>query len=132
MKATDIMTEDPMTAQVTARVREVIDILHTLEIRHLPILQEDGTMIGMISDRDLRNLPTGPEGAGIMDAPITTLMTGDVISASPESDVEELVDIMLENKVGAVPVLDDETSDLVGIVSYVDILRSVRGLLRNA
>lgn len=136
MNARDIMTHDPMTAAMTARVRDALNILQTLEIRHLPVVNEKNELVGMISDRDLRNarIPMttddtrGPNGA-YLDAKVTDVMSSDVVTVGPEADVGEIIDLMLENKVGAVPVVEDSTGDLLGIVSYVDVLREMRGVL---
>ena len=56
MIARDLMTEAPATVGPTATVRKAVDILQTLDIRHLPVVNDDGELIGMLSDRDLRSL----------------------------------------------------------------------------
>jgi acetoin utilization protein AcuB len=134
MKAEEIMTEDPITVGTTARARDAVQILQTLEIRHLPVVSQDQTLIGMVSDRDLRNArvpytiadvrgaPSGTE----LDTPITDIMSTDIVAVGPEADVVEIIDLMLDNKVGALPVVEDATGDLLGIVSYVDVLRHLR------
>ena len=53
----------------------------------------------------------------------------DTISVGPESDLPELINIMLEQKIGAVPVVDELSDKLVGIVSYVDVLMAARDSL---
>ena len=130
--ARSLMTQDPITLPVNAKVREAARILRTLDIRHLPIVDADGALVGMLSDRDLRNLDVplmdGGEYLGnvrmALDASVSSLMSSDVLSVSPESDVAEIVELMLEYKVGAVPVIDPDGL-LVGIVSYMDILREL-------
>jgi acetoin utilization protein AcuB len=130
MNAEDIMTPDPMTLSSRARVRDALQILQTLEIRHLPVVSESNALIGMISDRDLRNarIPytETDTGSAELDRPITSIMSSDVLSVGPETEVAELIDLMLENKIGALPVIEDATGDLLGIVSYVDVLRRLR------
>jgi acetoin utilization protein AcuB len=49
-------------------------------------------------------------------------MSSDVVTVDPEDDVHDVIDRMLENKIGAVPVVDADQT-LVGIISYVDVLR---------
>jgi acetoin utilization protein AcuB len=56
-------------------------------------------------------------------------MSTDVLSVDPETDVGEVVDLMIEHRVGAVPVVDADSEELVGIVSYMDVLRASRDLL---
>jgi acetoin utilization protein AcuB len=137
MNVDEIMTQDPMTVGTNARVRDVVQILQTLEIRHVPIVGDANTLVGMVSDRDLRNarIPyTIPEdrrteGNRELDQPITSIMSSDVLSVGPETDIVDVIDLMLENKVGAVPVIEDATGDLLGIVSYVDVLRELRNAL---
>lgn len=132
--AADIMTEDPMTADLHARVQDAVEILQTLEIRHLPITDDYGGLVGMVSDRDLRNAArpyTVGESAGgprrsLLEQPITEIMTSDVSSISPSATISEITDALLELKIGALPVVDDATGNLLGIVSYVDVLRALR------
>lgn len=126
------MTPDPVTIAAQAKLREAVDILQNLDVRHLPVVDEDGDLVGMLSDRDLRGLAlphlVGGEYAGVvqtgLQATVATVMTSNVISVEPETDVEEIVELMLENKIGAVPVVDRDRG-LVGIVSYMDVLRNV-------
>jgi len=132
LTAHDLMTEDPVTVPMMAKVGRAVDLLHSLDVRHLPVVDESGALVGMLSDRDLRAL-TFPEVAGgeyvgavqtALDAPIASIMTSDVISVDVEADAAEIVDLMIDRKIGAVPVVDADGA-LVGIVSYVDLLREL-------
>ena len=133
MNAQDIMTESPVTATEETSVAKVIETLQELEIRHLPILS-GSSLVGIISDRDLRSVATPRlvDDRALNDirvrysAPISTLMNHDVVSVNPEATIEEIIDVMLEYKVGAVPVVEPSNGDLRGIVSYVDVLRALR------
>ena len=131
MKARDLMTEAPVTIGPKGTVREAARLLDTLDIRHLPVVNDEYELIGMLSDRDLRSLSipayAGAQHTGnvqtALDASVSSVMTSDVISVEEESDVSELVELMLDFKVGAIPVIDAEGT-LVGIVSYIDVLRA--------
>ena len=130
--ACDLMTTDPAALSPTATLREAVEIMHRLDIRHLPVVNADRELVGMLSDRDLRALTipyfVGGEDAGYvrraMDAQVSSLMTSDVLSVEAEADLAEVVDLMLDHKIGAVPVTD-AGGVLVGIVSYMDVLRAV-------
>jgi acetoin utilization protein AcuB len=133
LTAHDLMTEDPVTIPMMAKVSQALRLLHSLDVRHLPVVDEDGSLVGMLSDRDLRGLAI-PEVAGgeyvgtietALDAPISSIMTSDVISVEVEADAAEIIDLMIDRKIGAVPVVDGDGT-LVGIVSYVDLLRELR------
>ena len=88
----------------------------------------------MLSDRDLREqrLPLMEEledpdyADSLMQGSVSAVMKGGVLSVSTSDGVAEAIDIMVEYKVGAVPVVDGHTDELVGIVSYVDVLRALR------
>jgi len=133
----EIMTAEPIFATTEMSVEEVIEVLYENDIRHLPIVDEDGDLVGIISDRDLRSfaLPALSEfdnREAINDAlasSITTIMTGDVISVDVETDVSEVIDLMIQTRAGAVPVVDQDTQELVGIVSYIDVLKALRDAL---
>jgi acetoin utilization protein AcuB len=133
LTAHDLMTEDPVTIPMMANCGRALELLHSLDVRHLPVVDEGGALVGMLSDRDLRGLAipevVGGEYTGTiqaaLDAPISSIMSSDVIAVEVEADAAEIVDLMLDRKIGAVPVVDAEGT-LVGIVSYVDLLRELR------
>ena len=58
-------------------------------------------------------------------------MTADVLSVDVETDVTEIIELMLEHKIGALPVTDGD-GGLVGIVSYMDVLRELAVLAADA
>jgi acetoin utilization protein AcuB len=130
--ARELMTENPVTVPATAKARQAVQLLQTLEIRHLPVVDETGELVGMLSDRDLRALSIpyliGDEYVGNVaaarDLSVASLMNADVLSVTPDAGAWEIVDLMLDNKIGAVPVTEADGT-LVGIVSYVDLLRQL-------
>ncbi len=131
------MTENPITATELMPVDEAMSLLYELDVRHLPVVR-DKELLGIISDRDLQSFrPTG-EGEEIEaaerahDANVGSLMNTDPVRADPETSVRELTEMMLTNRVGAIPITDGDTGDLVGIVSYVDLLRVLQETLEPA
>ncbi|MCC7535459.1 MAG: CBS domain-containing protein [Deltaproteobacteria bacterium] len=136
MIASDVMTRHPVVASSEASVGEVLEILRTMEFRHLPIV-DGNELVGIVSDRDLRGLALTlavDEDAlthlkARLAAPIADLMSTDVVSVAPEDEIGEVIDLMIEHRVGAIPVVDESSGDLVGIVSYIDVLRETRGAL---
>jgi len=130
--AYDVMTEDPATISMTATVGEAVRTLQSLDVRHLPVVDDEGILVGMLSDRDLRGLSfpemIGDEYLGAiqtaLDAPISSIMTSDVLAVEVEDDISLIIELMLDRKIGAVPVVDSDDK-LVGIVSYVDLLRQL-------
>lgn len=128
--AKELMTEAPATILETERVRDAVELMRAFDVRHVLVVGERGTLVGMVSDRDVRAVcvPCIVEDAAAgtvqraLDARVVDVMSSDVLSANPDDDVRDLIDLMVESRVGAVPIVDDDER-LVGIVSYVDILR---------
>lgn len=138
MTAQDVMTPNPSTVTSTASIAEAWELMRELDARHVPVVDGD-ILVGMLSDRDIGNLEVGrlltEEGADALRRrlarPVIQLMSADVIAAEPETDVSELITLFLEHKVGAIPVVMPDTRQIVGIVSYIDILRAVQDLLEE-
>jgi CBS domain-containing protein len=77
-----------------------------------------------VSDRDLRSVPV--HGLDSSDLPVTSVMSDHPVMVTPDTDLKDVADRMIEGHIGAVVVVDPESTRLVGIVSYVDVLRVVR------
>ena len=133
LSAADIMASNPVTVGVTSTVQDVVDIMVATDVRHIPVMRH-GTLVGMISDRDLRSymLPRpekvihADEARTRMAASVDEVMRTDVITVRPDTPVAALIDILLQERIGAVPVLTPDTDDLVGMVSYIDVLQAIR------
>jgi CBS domain-containing protein len=133
MTAYDVMTPRPVTVTPQASLAEVWDLMRELGIRHVPVVQS-GVLAGMVSDRDLSGLDIGRvltvEGADALRkelaTPVIHVMSAPVISVEPETALGDVADLLLEHKVGALPVVQPDTRELVGIVSYIDVLRALR------
>lgn len=135
MIAADLMTPEPIVVQPDDDISTALTLLEEASVRHLPVVNEDGELVGMVSDRDLRALLVPHflrrevieglrAGAG---APVSALMSSNVITVDMEDDVALVADLITRHRVGAVPVVDAD-GKLVGIVSYVDLLRFYAGL----
>ena len=133
MRAEDIMTGDPLYAEETASVAEALALLSEREIRHLPIVR-DGELVGIVSDRDFRGLGLSlvndvESFEGLkrrMQRSVSELTANTVVSVETETPLEEIIDVLVEEKIGAVPVVEPGTMHMVGIVSVIDVLRAVR------
>lgn len=127
MKVVEIMTRDPLSVNPTETIGKVKELMADNNIRHLPVLK-GRELVGIVTDRDIRAFvirgllesPAAHERA--LDVQVSALMTSQPISVAPDDDLREAVELLIEEKFGAVPVVD-ATEGLVGIVSYVDVLR---------
>lgn len=137
MKVRDVMTPDPIAIRSDRTIREALETLEKHHIRHLPIL-EDGRLSGILSDRSVapwRQTLFDAESwhdvdleALLMQTRVADIVERRVVSIDPDAPVSAAIDALLDHNIGAVPVVDDR-DELVGIVSYVDLLRAMRALV---
>jgi CBS domain-containing protein len=127
MKIVDIMTKDPLTVTPEETVGQADDLMNTNKIRQLPVVQGKD-LVGIVTDRDIRSSLSGSLLEGIearekaLNTEVREIMTTEPITVSPDDDLQEAVELMIDEKIGGIPVVDD-AEGLVGIVTYVDILR---------
>lgn len=131
MKAPDIMTEEVRTVRADQPVSVALEMLSATESRHLPVVNRRGELEGILSDRDLRGLLGRYDADSEQFAaawnkahmPVSDVMTRDPITVDDAADVEEIVELFVDQKLGAVPVVDSD-KHVLGIISYIDVLRA--------
>ncbi len=136
MVVEEVMSRDPFTVDVTESIAQVMRKLAEADVRHLPVV-EDGALVGIISDRDLRAYSPAVmlefeqplEVRKRLAQPVASVMASDVVSVNPETELFEVVELMLDQRIGAIPVVQPDGAQLVGIVSYIDVLRALSDLL---
>lgn len=126
MSVQSIMTKTVVSASPDATVREAIELIDDNDIRHLPVV-EDGRLIGIVSDRDLRGYERERSEQRLTTA-LREVMSHEPLCMEAGESIETLIDVMLEYKVGALPVVGPG-GELIGIVSYIDVLQHARALL---
>lgn len=120
----EIMVRDVHTLQETSTVREALDVMRKHRIRHIPILNDENTLVGIITDRDLKEaIPstfTPGEHKNIYESTIDAIMTRNPIVGHPMDFVEESALLFYENQIGCLPVVSNQK--LIGIVTETDLL----------
>ena len=127
-QAKHVMTKSPFTILSTAEVREVRAMFEDNNIRHLPVLDENGSLEGIISQTDLNRLTFGkwmPGNESFDDAMLDMLTLDDImiknpVCVEPETTLDLLIDIFTKGGFHAVPVV--VAGELKGIVSTTDVL----------
>ncbi|MCC6177628.1 MAG: CBS domain-containing protein [Chloroflexi bacterium] len=110
-----VMTAPAVTVGPEASVGRAWSLLQEGHFRHLPVVRL-GRLAGMVSDRDLR------VARALAEEPnVGKIMHADVVSVTPDTPIEEASRLLLEHKIGALPVLKD--GHLVGIVTESDLFR---------
>jgi acetoin utilization protein AcuB len=131
------MTLKPITIANNQTVGRAIEIMTRNDIRRLPVTK-DGKLVGIISDRDLRQmggrsslkLPKSDQDDVYLNLPVEEAMTLNVITIRENQSVQEAIGSMLKNKISGLPVVDREKK-LVGILSELDVLKYCLGILER-
>jgi acetoin utilization protein AcuB len=134
----DWMTRDLVTLPPEASVAEALTLCRERRIRHIPILEE-GRLVGIVSDRDLRDaspaLGDQERASALQEIRVGDVMTQEVITTVPEDSIENAAQEMYEHKIQSLPVVAegpivDEVSavveeELLGIVTSSDVMRAL-------
>lgn len=126
--ARDLMTTSVVTLPSDATIIDAWVLMTRRSFRHLPISSVHGTLVGMVSDRDLIRHAPDLVIAGIESTTarrrLAEIMSPRVLSATPNTDIREIARVMMDERVGALPILDIDRRP-VGIISKQDLLRSL-------
>ncbi|MDI9499358.1 MAG: CBS domain-containing protein [Acetivibrionales bacterium] len=117
MKVKDIMTKNVASVKPDASVSEAADLMQRYNVGSIPVCDDNG-VVGIVTDRDIvmRNVTVGSDPRS---TPVSSIMTTNVTTVSPDTDVDELGVIMSQKQVRRVPVVD--SNNLVGIVALGDL-----------
>ena len=113
---------DLATTQADQSVSTVAATLKANNIGAMPVCDQSGAVIGIISERDIVQ-GFAERGAGLGDLKVSDLMTSNVITCHLGDDVNNIMEIMNENKIRHIPVLDGD--ELYSIVSSRDVMTVV-------
>lgn len=119
MKIKEIMTKDVATITEEGTVEDAADIMKQYDVGAVPVCCEQ-KIIGIVTDRDIA-VRSIAEGKDYKKVKAREIMTSNPVLGNPEMDVSEAASIMSEKQVRRLPVVEKNTSVLVGIVSLGDI-----------
>ena len=136
MHVRDVMQAEVETVRLGSSVREAFEIMRLRGFRHLPVLSPDDKIVGIVSDRDLRNavvIYTDPNSGAedffaSDDTTVDKVMVSDPVSVRPGDDIASATRLIRDRHFGCLIV--SENDRLVGILSYVDLLDVLLGLLK--
>lgn len=130
LRVADVMTRAPLTIRQHSTVGAAWKLMRARKIRHLPVLDAPGRLVGIVTDRDLRQVILDPDiQAQLGQAPeamnvlaVGEVMTWGVITVRPDSDLREAARVMHAHKVGALPVV--QHGRVVGILTETDLVKT--------
>lgn len=127
---TQFMSKDPVTVRATDGINVAIEKMKKGHFRHLPVVDDHGKLIGMISDRDIRLIRpslafVNPEDAELqlMSTLVRQAAVFDPVIVGPDAPLEHAAELLLRWEIGGLPVVDDKDR-LVGMITYTDLLRA--------
>ena len=135
MKVVEVMTKNPLSMTPSETVGQADELMAENRIRQLPVV-DGSTLVGIITDRDIRSFLDGgsllvPDArARALATQIKEVMSTDPLTLSPDDDLQDALELLIEEKIGGIPVMD-QSEGLVGIVTYVDVLRCFLDFLRE-
>ena len=119
-----MMNTNVVTLQPTHSIKDAINLLRENKIRHLPITNEEGLVVGVLSDRDIKDATPSNlienQHQDIYATPIEEIMTKNPIIGHPLDFVEEVATIFYDQKIGCLPIVS--SGKLVGIITETDLL----------
>jgi acetoin utilization protein AcuB len=131
----ELMSNHVVTVEAGTSCHDAVTLLVRNKIRHLPVVDGDGRLCGIVTDRDLRHRLFEPEvfraiGSVPVERLLSTIPVSDVMSApatsiGPDAELEEAARVMLDEGLGSLPVVD--RGRIVGIVTETDLLRRIVG-----
>ncbi len=125
----DLMTTSVITMERNESLRTVDDVMRLGRIRHMPIVDEDGTLAGIVSQRDLFHsglLRALGFGSHAREQALDTLvvkeaMKTEVVTTTPDTPLADAAKVMFERKIGCLVVLDADR--IAGILTEADFVR---------
>ena len=129
----EFMTKKPFVLEPGETMVDAYEKMHNHQIRHLPVVNENGELVGIFSATDLNRAYTpretesgwfyDKEGLNLLS--LSHFMTKDPLTLTPENTLKEAAEMMARTKFGCLPIVAPGTRKLVGIISYVDVLRKI-------
>ncbi len=120
LKARDVMTKDVITISPDATLADAIELLVAKEISGMPVVDANGKVIGIISEKDILNFIFS---GNLRNTKVKEAMSTNIISFTSDTDIDKISLCISENRIRRVPIIDE--GKLVGIVSRRDIIRVV-------
>jgi acetoin utilization protein AcuB len=135
IRVRDRMTRPAVTIHSDTLVSGAVDLMRSRRIRHLPVVNRDKRLVGIVTDRDLRQVVFDPAVQArlqratdaLRGLTVREIMTWGAVTVTPATSIHDAARLMHERKVGALPVVDADR--VVGILTERDVLKTFREVL---
>lgn len=123
----DVMKVDVVTLSENDSIQKAIEVMREHKIRHIPIVDDDNQLIGLVSNQDIRDATPSifhsNEHLEDLQKPLSSIMKTNLITGHPLDFVEEAAAVFYENHIGCMPILSE--GKLVGIITETDLLHTL-------
>ncbi len=123
----EIMKTDVSTLTSNSTIADAIQMMKTRRIRHLPVIDHSNQIIGLVTDRDIKDATpsifNSSEHSDVLQKPVKEIMRTNIITGHPLDFVEEISAVFYEHHISCVPIIKDQK--LVGIVTETDLLHTL-------
>ena len=131
----DVMTRRLVTGREDDVIADIDDAMHRLRVRHMPVIDEKGTLVGLLSHPDLLHAAASflsdreaDQNALVNQVPVGRIMQREVLTVEPSDSLVEAGKLMWDAKLGCLPVVESD-GKLVGIITEADFIAVVVELL---
>jgi acetoin utilization protein AcuB len=129
------MSHHPITIMPDTPVSEALSFMRQNQVRRLPVLNRKGELVGIVSEKDLLYASPSPAtslsvyevGYLLSKLKVEEIMTKKVITVGADAPIEEAARILIDNKVGGLPVMRE--GKLVGIITETDIFKTIMEMM---
>lgn len=127
MRVRDMMTPNPISIGPGESLEGAMEVMLRKHIRHLPVLDAAGQLVGMVTDRDLRRLTPSPLSRGdhpetvMENTTVERVMVKQPSTIAPDAPARDAVQTLIDKKYGALPVV--QGGKLVGIITPIDVMK---------
>lgn len=127
----DLMTRDVFTLQKSATLDVLEEVLQWRNIRHVPVVDDDGVLEGIVTHRDflraaistLSGIDRNAKTEVYSKVPVAAIMTNEVMSIGPETPLQKAAVRLWNNKIGCLPVVNND-GVLIGILTEADFVKA--------
>ena len=136
MLVKDHMTTPAITLTPDTPFQEAIKLMRERQIRRIPIVNEHGKLVGIVSERDLLHAEPSPATSLsvwemnylLWKLRVSDLMSKKVIAVTPQTALQDAASLLIKHKIGGLPVVDAEHK-VIGVITETDIFKAFVALL---
>jgi acetoin utilization protein AcuB len=133
----DRMSSPAVTVKPDTPFQEALKLMRARQFRRLPVVNEQGKLVGIVSERDLLYASPSPAislsvwelNYLLSKLQVQEIMTQEVITTTPDAFIEDAARVMVEHRIGGLPVVDEEDY-VVGVITETDIFKTFVGIYR--